>query len=139
MKKSFAVDKRFLGGILIIFMSFFVIKDLSHNILGVLTIATFDLIIGTLILMNPNYYVADSDGITIYHLIFIRNFYKWNEIEEIKLNIDRGYKTERHKVYLLITTDSKKYPFYMGNWITKSMWTKRLIKTYWAGEIKGDD
>lgn len=139
MNKSFAFDKRFLIWIAAIGSCLLVIATLSEGDNKVmLTTICFIILCGLYSLMEPNYYVTDKDGIAIYYFVFIKYYYKWNEIKSIHEGVAGNYK-DHYKAYFLITSNQKKKPFFMTDAITKSSATKRLIKMYWNGEIIGDE
>lgn len=139
MKQSFAVDKLNIYNLLVIaFMAFIMIIP-PKQIIGVLVFESIVMLIMVIsFFMGPNYYIADSEGITIYYFLFIKDHFKWDEIKSIEEYLAGNYKL-RYTAYWIDTKTVKKKPFYMENKITKSIFTKRLIKKYWDGEIKGDD
>ncbi|MBQ7296351.1 MAG: hypothetical protein IJW86_10550 [Clostridia bacterium] len=139
MKKSFAIDKMNIYNLFaIIFMAFIMLIP-PEQIAGVLIFESVVLLIMVVsFLMGPNYYVADSDGIAVYYFLFIKDYYKWDEIKSIEEYL-AGSSKFYYTAYWIETKTTKKKPFYMDYKITKSIWTKRLIKKYWDGEIKGDD
>ena len=139
MKKSFAFDKLNIYNLLVItFMAFIMIIP-PKQIIGVLVFESIVMLIMVIsFFMGPNYYIADSEGITIYYFLFIKDHFRWDEIKSIEEYLAGNYKL-RYTAYWIDTKMVKKKPFYMENKITKSIFTKRLIKKYWDGEIKGDD
>lgn len=139
MKKSFAFDKINICYLFTMIFFLFVGINLFPQDLGMIIIEiVVAIVFGTLFLMGPNYYIADNEGIYIYYFLFAKDYYKWDEIKKVREYLAGSYKF-RYKVYLLETTSEKNKPFYMSNEITKSMFTKRLIKKYWDGEINGDE
>ncbi len=139
MKKSFAFDKMSIYYLLALVLFLFVCISVFSQDAGMIIIEILvALVFGVLFIMGPNYYIADSDGIAVYYFLFIKDYYKWDEIKSVEEYLSGSYKN-RYKAYWLETATVKKKPFYMENKITKSVWTKRLIQKYWDGEIKGDE
>ena len=138
MNKSIAFNTRFLTyvsafGSILVFLA--ILTEGNHN--GKLVVI-YALFYALLSLTEPNYYVADEEGIAICFFIFVRCYYKWEEIEKIKEVLASGYKKERYKAYFLIAPN-KKSSFFDPGIITKSSATKRLIKMYWKNKIIDDE
>lgn len=139
MKKSFAFDKRFIIWITAIVFCLLVIMTFSEDVNNSApVIIAFIIAVGLFSLIEPNYYVADEEGIAIYFLFFKRYHYRWDEIQQIRTGIAGSWK-DHYKAYFLIATNEKTSRFFTPGIITKSTATKRLIKMYWKDKIIGDE
>lgn len=139
MKKRFAPDKMSIYYLLalVIFLSVSIIVFPQDT--GMIIIeAIVTLVFGALFIIGPNYYVADSEGIAIYYFLFVKDYYKWDDIKNIRECLE-GHRKFYYTAYAFETQTIENKPLYMQGQITKSIWTKSLILKYWDGEIEGDD
>ena len=85
MKKSFAFDKMSIYYLLALVLFLFVCISVFPQDAGMIIIEILvTLVFGVLFIMGPNYYIADSDGIAVYYFLFIKDYYKWDEIKSIE-------------------------------------------------------
>lgn len=142
MKKDFAFDKKFIVDVSI--LAFCITGLVSqYERFDTVRQIIFDLILiidVIIVFVEPNFYIADNEGIAIYYFLFIRDYIKWDEISSFRVyEKNRGYKKDFYKYYLITTSTQQKKPSYMKNKITKSASVKKIIKKYWNERIKGDE
>lgn len=151
MKKSFAFDYRVVFFILItalvgLFTRGTIIeKNIGMSILG--SFLTLLFVFGVIIV--PKLYIADEEGISIYYLPFIKEYFKWSEIKRIKLIESRGSSRSllldflwkeyeiipiKEKIY----KGSKYHSIFHNSEIFKSPLAVKMIKKYWDGNIEDD-
>lgn len=151
MKKSFAFDYRVVFFMLLtalvgLFTRGTIIeKNIGMSILG--SFLTLLFVFGVIIV--PKLYIADEEGISIYYLPFIKEYFKWNEIKRIKLIESRGSSRSllldflwkeyeiipiKEKIY----KGSKYHSIFHNSEIFKSPLSVRMIKRYWDGNIEDD-
>lgn len=151
MKKSFAFDYRVVFFMLLtalvgLFTRGTIIeKNIGMSILG--SFLTLLFVFGVIIV--PKLYIADEEGISIYYLPFIKEYFKWNEIKRIKLIESRGSSRSLlldflWKEYEIIPIKervykgSKYHSIFHTSEIFKSPLSVRMIKRYWDGSIEDD-
>lgn len=150
LKKSFAVDPRFF--LMIFCTGFFGVMTygeiIDGDVLPAITIGgavTLLFIFGIVII--PKLYVADEEGISIYYLPFVKEYFKWNDIKRIEVNQDVRYNRSSWvycfwKVYKIIPMKeqsykgSKYHSIFHSSEIFKTLLSKRIIKKYWNGNIE---
>ncbi len=151
MKKSFAFDYRVVFFMLLtalvgLFTRGTIIeKNIGMSILG--SFLTLLFVFGVIIV--PKLYIADEEGISIYYLPFIKEYFKWSEIKRIKLIESRGSSRSLlldflWKEYEIIPIKervykgSKYHSIFHTSEIFKSPLSVRMIKRYWDGSIEDD-
>lgn len=152
MKKSFAFDYRivfytilavFVG--VLAYSSLKTDKDIGMALLfgGWFTLLVFGIII------HPKIYIGDEDGLSIYYLPFVKEYFKWSEIKRIKLKDSRI--TSRSSLLDFLWKDyeivpvkkkdykgSKYHSIFHSSEIFKSPLAVKMIKKYWDGNIEDD-
>lgn len=152
MKKSFAFDYRILlYTILAVFVGALAYSSAkTDNDIGMaLLFGGFTLVMVFGIVIHPKLYVGDEEGIAIYYLPFVKEYFKWNEIKRIKL-IDSSITSRSSlldflwKEYEIVTVKkrdykgSKYHSIFHNSAIFKSPLAVRMIKKYWDGNIEDD-
>ncbi len=92
---------------------------------------------GTVIV--PCGYVFDQKGVTIVYLFFQNEYYLWNNIHRISVEIDHHLDKMPFfgTVFQIDGRIEGKKRAYMEGKISKNFRTKRLIEKYWDGEVEG--
>lgn len=132
-KKDFVFDKKFLVSISVFIFGVAVILtqwetfDKAKQIILIIVL----LIDTVIIFIEPNYYITDKDGLSIYYFLFIKDYHKWEEIKSIRVYVKRHErKKDFFKYYIIRDTYEKQKPSYMKNIITRSESVKKLINKY---------
>lgn len=152
LKKSFAVDSRFF--LMIFCTGFFGAMTyggiIDGDVLPSITIGgavTLLFIFGIVII--PKLYVADEEGISIYYLPFVKEYFKWNDIKRIEVNQNVRYNRSSWvdcfwKVYKIIPMKeqsykgSKYHSIFHSSEIFKTLLSKRMINKHWDGNVEDD-
>jgi len=152
MKKSFAVDYRiFLCAFLLLFVVagdyYFITIEKNGWMALLCLLLTLVFVSGIVIL--PKFYVGDKEGLSIYYLPFVKEYFRWDEIKRIKLKKDYS---SRHSLildflfseYEIVPVKEKRYKgdkyhsIFHSSEIPRTALSRRLIKKYWDGEIEDD-
>lgn len=152
MKKSFAFDYRVLiYTILAVFVGVFAYSSIKtdKDIGMALLFGGFTLVLVFGVVIHPKLYVGDEEGVSIYYLPFVKEYFKWNEIKRIKLK--KSGTSSRSilldllwKEYEIIPIKEKQYKgskyhsIFHTSEIFKSPLSVRMIKKYWDGNIEDD-
>lgn len=149
MKKSFALALRLFVFVLCTAFAALItamaVKDGDTGFALLGGILTLVFIFGTVI--APKLYIADEEGISLYYLPFVKEYFKWNEIKRIK--IKKSYSRSiifdfLWKEYEIIpikekrNKGSKYHSIFHGSEISRTFLTRRMIKKYWDGNIEDD-
>lgn len=150
MKKSFAFDYRIvLYTILAVFVGVLTYSSIKtdKDIGMALLFGGFTLLVVFGIVIHPKFYVGDEEGLTIWYLPFVKEYFKWDEIKRIKLKESRS--SSRFilfdllwKEYEIIPIKSKQYKgskyhsIFHSSEIFKSPLAVRMIKKYWYGNLE---
>ncbi len=152
MKKSFAVDPRFF--LMIFCTCFFGAMTyggiIDGDVLPAVTLGgavTLLFIFGIVII--PKLYIADEEGISIYYLPFVKEYFQWNDIKKIEVVQDVRYNRSSWvdcfwKVYKITPKKeqsykgSKYHSIFHSSEIFKTPLSKRMLKKYWDVEIEDD-
>lgn len=152
MKKSFAVDYRiFLCVFLLLFVGagdyYFITIEKNGWMAFLCCLLTVVFAFGILII--PKIYVGDEEGLSIYYLPFVKEYFRWDEIKRIKLKND--YSSSRSilldflwKEYEIIPVKEKRYKgdnyhsIFHSSEISRTLLSRRMLKKYWDGEIEDD-
>ena len=145
MKKSFAIDYSCLLAVLCTFV-FGVLTavgikegDKLGDVLSAVTIGgILTLFFAVGIVITPKLYVADQEGMSIYYLPFIKDYYKWEDIKRINVMYRRRLHTYNFERKKHAESDAK-ICFFKDTEFPKTFMLKRLINKYWEGEVEGDD
>lgn len=150
MKKSFAFDYRILLYIILaVFVGVLAYSSAKtdKDIGMALLFGTFALVMVFGIVIHPKFYIGDEEGLSIYYLPFVKEYFKWNEIKRIKLKDSRI--TSRSslldflwKEYEIVPVKKRNYKgskyhsIFHSSEIFKSPLAVRMIKKYWDGNIE---
>lgn len=145
MKKSFAIDYSCLLAVLCTF-AFGVLTavgikegDKLGDVLSAVTIGgILTLFFAVGIVITPKLYVADQEGMSIYYLPFIKDYYKWEDIKRINVMYRRRLRTYNFERKKHAESDAK-IRFFKNSEFPKTFMLKKLINKYWQGEVEGDD
>ncbi len=152
MKKSFAFDYRiFLYALLLLIAGLGAYYFIAVEINGWMAfLCCMLVVIFTLgIVIISKLYVGDEEGISIYYLPFVKEYFRWEEIKRIKLKKD--YSSRRSFIldflfseYEIVPVKEKRYKgdkyhsIFHSSEISRTLLSRRLIKKYWDGEIEDD-
>lgn len=150
MKKSFAFDYRILFyTILAAFVGTLAYSSVKtdEDIGMALLLGGFALVMVFGIVIHPKLYVGDEEGISIYYLPFVKEYFKWNEIKRIKLRDSRISSRSSlldflWKDYEIIPVKERRYKgskyhsIFHDSGIFKSPLAVKMIKKYWDGNIE---
>lgn len=152
MKKRFAFDYRILIYIILaVFVGVLAYSSAKtdKDIGMALLFGTFALVMVFGIIIHPKFYIGDEEGLSIYYLPFVKEYFKWNEIKRIKLKDSRI--TSRSslldflwKEYEIVPVKKRNYKgskyhsIFHSSEICKSPLAVRMIKKYWDGNIEDD-
>ena len=151
MKKSIAFDYRIiiyiLGTLFIGAVSFGFYNDGEKGmaVLGAVLTVVFSLGI----VIFPKIYVGDEEGVSIYYLPFVKEYFRWDEIKRIRLKKSTGTSKSiildfLWKEYEIVPVKQKKYKgskyhsVFHTSEILRTPLSKKMIKKYWDGEIEDD-
>ena len=151
MKKSFAFDYRIVFyTILAVFVGVLTYSSIkTDKDIGMgLIFGGFTLLIMFGIIIHPKFYIGDEEGLTIWYLPFVKEYYKWSEIKRIK----KGSRVSSRfilldllwKEYEIIPVKERRYKgskyhsIFHTSEIFKSPLAVRMIKKYWDGNIEDD-
>lgn len=149
LKKSFALDSRlFLFVLCLLFAGLMTVISLQDGEKG------FSLFCGMLTLMfvfgvitAPKLYIADEEGLSIYYLPFVKEYFKWNDIKRIKIKKSNSRSIIFDflwREYEIVPTKEKRYKgskyhsIFHSSEISRTFLTKRMIEKYWEGTIEDD-
>lgn len=146
MKKSFAVEPwSFIAALASVFFCAITIAGMLYgdklgDRLSAVTIGgILTLLFIFITIIIPKLYVADEEGLSIYYLPNIKDYYKWEDIKRINV----VYSIRRIRMYSFETNKSaeraSKISFFKDSEFHKTISLKRLINKYWQGEVEGDD
>ncbi len=152
MKKSIAFDYRILlYTILAVFVGALAYSSMKtdEDIGMALLFGGFTLLIVFGIIIHPKIYIGDEEGLSIYYLPFVKEYFKWNEIKRIKLKNTRISSRSIlldiiWKEYEIIPVKKKLYKgskyhsIFHSSEIFKSPLAVKMIKKYWDGNIEDD-
>lgn len=151
MKKNLAFDYRIifytLGTLFIGAVTFGFYNDGEKEmaVLGAVLTVVFSLGI----VIFPKMYVGDEEGLSIYYLPFVKEYFRWDEIKRIKLKESRVASRSiildfLWKEYEIVPVKQKKYKgskyhsVFHTSEILRTPLSKKMIKKYWDGEIEDD-
>ena len=151
MKKSIAFDYRIiiyiLGTLFICAVAFGFYNDGEKGmaVLGAVLTVVFSLGI----VIFPKIYVGDEEGVSIYYLPFVKEYFRWDEIKRIRLKKSTGTSKSiildfLWKEYEIVPVKQKKYKgskyhsVFHTSEILRTPLSKKMIKKYWDGEIEDD-
>ena len=109
----------------------------------------FTLLIMFGIIIHPKFYIGDEEGLTIWYLPFVKEYFKWSEIKRIKLKASGA--SSRFilldllwKEYEIVPVKERRYKgskyhsIFHSSEIFKSPLAVRMIQKYWDGSIEDD-
>ena len=151
MKKNLAFDYRiifytldtlFIGAVT---FGFYNDGEKGMAVLGAVLTVVFSLGI----VIFPKMYVGDEEGLSIYYLPFVKEYFRWDEIKRIKLKESRVASRSiildfLWKEYEIVPVKQKKYKgskyysVFHDSEILGTPLSKKMIKKYWDGEIEDD-
>ena len=151
MKKNIAFDYRIiiyiLGTLFICAVAFGFYNDGEKGmaVLGAVLTVVFSLGI----VIFPKIYVGDEEGVSIYYLPFVKEYFRWDEIKRIRLKKSTGTSKSiildfLWKEYEIVPVKQKKYKgskyhsVFHTSEILRTPLSKKMIKKYWDGEIEDD-
>ena len=151
MKKNIAFDYRIiiyiLGTLFICAVAFGFYNDGEKGmaVLGAVLTVVFSLGI----VIFPKIYVGDEEGVSIYYLPFVKEYFRWDEIKRIRLKKSTGTSKSiildfLWKEYEIVLVKQKKYKgskyhsVFHTSEILRTPLSKKMIKKYWDGEIEDD-
>lgn len=151
MKKNIAFDYRIiiyiLGTLFICAVAFGFYNDGEKGmaVLGAVLTVVFSLGI----VIFPKIYVGDEEGVSIYYLPFVKEYFRWDEIKRIRLKKSPGTSKSiildfLWKEYEIVPVKQKKYKgskyhsVFHTSEILRTPLSKKMIKKYWDGEIEDD-
>ena len=151
MRKNFALDYRIVFytilGVFVGALMCFSIKDKDNGM--ALLFGGFTLLIMFGIIIHPKFYIGDEEGLTIWYLPFVKEYFKWSEIKRIKLKASGA--SSRFilldllwKEYEIVPVKERRYKgskyhsIFHSSEIFKSPLAVRMIQKYWDGSIEDD-
>ena len=151
MKKNLAFDYRIifytLGTLFIgaVTFGFYNDGEKAMAVLGAVLTVVFSLGI----VIFPKIYVGDEEGVSIYYLPFVKEYFRWDEIMRIRLKKSPGTSKSiildfLWKEYEIVPVKQKKYKgskyhsVFHTSEILRTPLSKKMIKKYWDGEIEDD-
>lgn len=150
MKKSFAVEPwSFIAALASVFFCAITIAGMLYgdklgDRLSAVTIGGVPTLLFIFItIIIPKLYVADEEGLSIYYLPNIKDYYKWEDIKRINVLRRYGFRGYRLRTYNFeVKNNIERYGkmrFFKDTEFPKTFALKRLIIKYWKGEVEGDD
>ena len=151
MKKSIAFDYRIiiyiLGTLFIGAVTFGFYNDGEKGMAVLGAVLTIVFSLG--IVIFPKIYVGDEEGVSIYYLPFVKEYFRWDEIKRIRLKKSPGTSKSiildfLWKEYEIVPVKQKKYKgskyhsVFHTSEILRTPLSKKMIKKYWDGEIEDD-
>ncbi len=125
-----------------------VAKEAGTGFTLLMVLLTIAFVVGLVIV--PKLYVADTEGLSIYYLPFVKEYFKWEEIKRIRKKKSTYYGRGSLILDFLFADyeivpikakeykDSKFHSIFHSSEISRTFMTRRIIKKYWDGEIEGD-
>ena len=156
MKKSFAFDYRCILAVLCTLICVVVTAaeiwnaEKTGDLLSAVTIGgALTLVFAFSLITLPKLYVADEEGLSIYYLPFVKEYFRWDEIKRIKLN--KHYSSRSNFLfdfffseYEIVPVKEKRYrgdkyhSIFHSSEISRTALSRRMIKKYWDGEIEDE-
>ena len=97
----------------------------------------------------PKIYIGDEEGIAIYYLPFVKEYFRWDEIKRIKLQKPYGLSKSflfefLFREYEIVPIKEKRYKgdkyhsIFHSSEIARTALSRSMIKKYWDGTIEDD-
>ena len=125
-----------------------VAKEAGTGFTFLMVLLSTAFVVGVVIV--PKLYVADEEGISIYYLPFVKEYFKWDEIKRIR-KTESTNRPRRNLMLDFLFADyeivpikakeykgSKYHSIFHSSEISRTFMTRHIIKKYWDGEIEDD-